>query len=267
MAQGWLNRCIFTATTGTTADFEVASAVTGYIVPDDAGAVDGDEYHYFAQSDDLSQWEVGTGAYTTTGAVLDRVPILSSNSNALVNFSAAPKVYMGGPLAGDLDGGVTNPLTADLDVGGFEIVGGDDAVGGVAGGPVSITGGDGSDGDGGDILITAGGAETDGTGGAIVLRAGGSASGSAGEVEVYGSDGALDGGAVYFYGGAGLSGNGGKAEFAPGAGTVDGGDVSFVLPAAGTGRQGLIFISGLPSSDPGVPGALYEASGVVMISL
>jgi hypothetical protein len=112
---GFLNRCVFTAASAGTGDFAYSSAVTGYLSPSAAGAVDGVQYHYFAQSDDLSQWEVGTGVWTAAGTILDRVPVKSSNANALVAFTSAPKVYMGGPLAADVvtPDSVRNKLTAD----------------------------------------------------------------------------------------------------------------------------------------------------------
>lgn len=279
MAQGWLNRCIFTATTGTTADFEVASPVNGYITPDDAGAVDTDSYHYFAQSDDLSQWEVGTGPYTTTGAVLGRVPILSSNGNALVNFSAAPKVYMGGPLAADLPGGgggVTNPLSANLDTGGYEI--------GTASGPSgtnlvfragtstadvgansSLIGGNSDVAAGGAMILSGGeGATVGGT--ANILGGGGPDGGGNAQISGGYSSGANGGNVVLDGGGTGVA-NGGSVLINGGFGEVDGGDVLVNLPGAGTGRQGFFFINNLPSSDPGIPGALYHTLGALMISL
>lgn len=115
MALGFLDRCVFTATTGGTSDYTPASAVTGYLVPADAGAVSGTTYRGFAQSDDLSQWEVFFGAWN--GTTFARTTIeFSSNSNNAVNFSAAPKVYMGGPLARDMHWEVLGDTTVSSPV-------------------------------------------------------------------------------------------------------------------------------------------------------
>ena len=91
-----LDRCIFRPTTGGTADFTVSAAVTGYMTPAQAGAVDGASYHYAAQSADLSQWEVGSGTYAASGTKLSRATVLfnSLGTNAKVNFSAVPQVMI-----------------------------------------------------------------------------------------------------------------------------------------------------------------------------
>jgi hypothetical protein len=89
----WLNACKWNATSGGTGDFVVSSAVTGYQTPAGAGAVNGAIYRYRAESADLSQWEVGYGAYTVAGTTQARTTILvSSTGGAKVSFSAAPIV-------------------------------------------------------------------------------------------------------------------------------------------------------------------------------
>lgn len=88
----FLNACWFRAASGGTGTFTVSSAITGYMTPAQADAVDGNSYRYRAESDDLSQWEIGTGTYTASGTTLTRTVLKSSNANAAVNFSAAPKV-------------------------------------------------------------------------------------------------------------------------------------------------------------------------------
>lgn len=98
----FLNRCYFAATSSGTGDFVVSAAVTGYMTPAQSGAGDGATYGYFAQSADLSQWEVGVGTYTVSTTTLARTTVsLSSNSNAKVSFSAAPNVGLT-PVASDL---------------------------------------------------------------------------------------------------------------------------------------------------------------------
>jgi hypothetical protein len=52
------------------------------------------KYKYFAISADQTQWELGEGAYNTTGPVLPRTTILfnSLGTTAKINFAAAPQV-------------------------------------------------------------------------------------------------------------------------------------------------------------------------------
>ena len=99
-----VNGCWFRATSSGSGSFAVASAITGYMVPDDADAVDGAIYSYRASSDDDSEWEIGTGVYTASGATLSRTVLKSSNSHSVVSFSAAPRVALTA-LAADLTGG------------------------------------------------------------------------------------------------------------------------------------------------------------------
>jgi hypothetical protein len=90
----FLDVCRFAATSSGTGDFVVSSAVTGYQTPASAGAVSGAIYRYRAESADLSQWEVGYGAYTSGTTTLARTTILfnSSGTTSAINFSAAPQV-------------------------------------------------------------------------------------------------------------------------------------------------------------------------------
>jgi hypothetical protein len=88
-----LDRCSFTPTAGTTADFVVSAATPGFMAPATAGAVDGVVYSFFAQSSDLSQWEIGRYTWNLSGTKMVRTTIIaSSNSGSKVNFSAAPTV-------------------------------------------------------------------------------------------------------------------------------------------------------------------------------
>lgn len=102
MAISFLDVCRFNPSASGTADFLVSGAVTGYQTPSSAGAVNGAIYRYRAESGDLSQWEVGYGAYNTGTSTLARTTILfSSASNAKVSFTAAPQVAAGFMLAED----------------------------------------------------------------------------------------------------------------------------------------------------------------------
>ena len=66
----------------------------GYQGPAAAGAVNGRLYKYRAESADLTQWEIGEGAYTSSTGTVARTTILftSAGTTAKVNFSAAPQV-------------------------------------------------------------------------------------------------------------------------------------------------------------------------------
>jgi hypothetical protein len=90
----FLDVCRFTAVSTGTVDFVVSSAVTGYQTPASAGAVSGAVYRYRAESADLSQWEVGYGAYTSGSTTLARTTVLfnSSGTTSKISFSAAPQV-------------------------------------------------------------------------------------------------------------------------------------------------------------------------------
>ena len=93
-ATGFLDACGFFPAAGGTADFVVSSAVTGYQTPAGAGAVNGAAYSYRSQSTDLSQWEVGFGAYTSGTTTLARTTVVASSTGSKVNFSSPPAVYI-----------------------------------------------------------------------------------------------------------------------------------------------------------------------------
>lgn len=90
----FLNVCRFTPSAGGTADWTYAVAVTGYQSPAAAGVVNGRLYKYRAESADLSQWEVGEGAYNTSTGVLARTTVLftSSGTTSKINFATTPQV-------------------------------------------------------------------------------------------------------------------------------------------------------------------------------
>jgi hypothetical protein len=90
----FLDVCRFNSTAGGTTDWTYSSAITGYQSPAAAGAVNGRLYKYRAESADLSQWEMGEGAYNTSTGVLARTTVLfnSLGTTAKVSFSTAPQV-------------------------------------------------------------------------------------------------------------------------------------------------------------------------------
>ena len=82
----------FTAASAGSGSFVVSAAVTGYQTPLTAGASNFN-YHYRAESADLTQWEVGLGAYTSSNTTLTRTPIFNSGGgSSVITFSAAPQV-------------------------------------------------------------------------------------------------------------------------------------------------------------------------------
>jgi hypothetical protein len=90
----FLDCCRFTPTLGGTTDWIYSSAITGYQGPAAAGAVNGAIYRYRAESSDLSQWEVGYGAYTSGTTAFARTTVLfnSLGTTAKVSFSTVPQV-------------------------------------------------------------------------------------------------------------------------------------------------------------------------------
>lgn len=91
---GFLTACRFNPTTGSTTDWTYSSAVSGYQSPTAAGVVNSTTYRYRAESTDLTQWEVGEGAYNTGTGVLARTTVKfnSSGTTSKINFSTTPQV-------------------------------------------------------------------------------------------------------------------------------------------------------------------------------
>lgn len=89
-----VNNCLFNPTTGGTTDWTVSTAVTGYMTPSAAGAINGATYKYRAESSDLTQWEYGQGVWNATTGVLSRTSVLqnSAGTTSKINFTAAPFV-------------------------------------------------------------------------------------------------------------------------------------------------------------------------------
>lgn len=90
----FLDVCRFLPTAGGTTDWTYSSAVTGYQSPTAAGAINGAVYRYRAESGDLTQWEVGYGAYNSGTGVFSRTTILFNSAGTFValNFSSIPQV-------------------------------------------------------------------------------------------------------------------------------------------------------------------------------
>lgn len=81
----------FTPTLGGLTDWILATAATGYRTPS-GNLTNGSTYSYRAESADKSEWEVGTGAWTSATSTLARTTVLYSSTGAKVNFTVAPVV-------------------------------------------------------------------------------------------------------------------------------------------------------------------------------
>lgn len=106
----FINGVWFRSGASGTSDFTDGTAESGHENMASAGCVNGQPYSYKAISDDRTQWEYGRGNYNSGSGLIARTTIYhSSNANAKVNFTAAPKVYLS-PLQADFDGLFTDPV-------------------------------------------------------------------------------------------------------------------------------------------------------------
>tara|TARA_B100001939_G_scaffold339622_1_gene346661 strand:- start:613 stop:2340 length:1728 start_codon:yes stop_codon:yes gene_type:complete len=81
-----------TSTTGT-GTITLGSAEDGYQTFSDAGVANSDVVRYIIE--DGSNFEIGTGTYTSSGTTLSRTVIESSNSDAAINLSGSATVFIG----------------------------------------------------------------------------------------------------------------------------------------------------------------------------
>ena len=99
----FLNGCWFTAGSSGLDDFDDGTAVTGFRNLANAGAVNATVYSYRAESADRSEWEIGSGAYSSGSGLIARTTIVaSSNSDAKVDFTDPPYVIVS-PIKTDFD--------------------------------------------------------------------------------------------------------------------------------------------------------------------
>ncbi|MGD9506931.1 MAG: hypothetical protein AB7O95_01880 [Geminicoccaceae bacterium] len=106
----FINGVWFRSAASGTSDFTDGTAESGHENMTAAGCVNGQPYSYKAISDDRTQWEYGRGNYNSGSGLIARTTIFhSSNANAKVNFTAAPKVYLS-PLQADFDSLFTDPV-------------------------------------------------------------------------------------------------------------------------------------------------------------
>lgn len=94
VASALLTVCRFNPTAGSTTDWTYSSIVLGYQSPTAANVVNGALYSYRAESADLTQWEIGAGAYNSATGVFARTSVLfnSSGTTSKINFSTIPQV-------------------------------------------------------------------------------------------------------------------------------------------------------------------------------
>jgi hypothetical protein len=87
-----VNRAKMTTATTGTGTITLGSAVAGYQSFADAGVVNGDVVRYVIE--DGSDWEIGTGTYTSSGTALSRTVDESSNADAAINLSGTATVFV-----------------------------------------------------------------------------------------------------------------------------------------------------------------------------
>jgi len=102
-----------TSTTGT-GTITLGSAEDGYQTFADAGVANADVVRYIIE--DGSNFEIGTGTYTSSGTTLSRTVSESSNSNNAINLSGSATVFIGA-TAQDLSplGGGSNKVFFEND--------------------------------------------------------------------------------------------------------------------------------------------------------
>jgi hypothetical protein len=100
----FLDNCRFVPTAGGTTDWVYSTTVAGSLSPTAANAVNGTVYKYLAISADLSQMEMGEGAYNSSTGTFARTTVLYNSSNTgtktpgqsgagtKISFTAAPQV-------------------------------------------------------------------------------------------------------------------------------------------------------------------------------
>lgn len=89
-----LGLCRFTNAAGGLVDWTYSGPAIDMQSPASAGAVNGTVYQYYAQSLDMAQWEIGTGAYTASTGVFARTTVLANSlgTTAKVGFFKPPQI-------------------------------------------------------------------------------------------------------------------------------------------------------------------------------
>lgn len=101
----------FTNALGGTADFIYPGPAIDMQSPASAGVVSGSAYLYYAQSLDMSQWEIVTGVATLAAGTwtFSRTAVKTNSlgTTAKINFGTPPQVF----LVGQADGQIAFPAT------------------------------------------------------------------------------------------------------------------------------------------------------------
>lgn len=115
------DRTYETTTTTGTGTVSLLGAVTGY-QSFSAGVGNSNTTYYCIQGQSGAEWEVGIGTYTSSGSTLSRTTVIaSSNSNALVTFSAGTKnVFVSAPGEKIIYGDNNGLVDASLFTGAFQ---------------------------------------------------------------------------------------------------------------------------------------------------
>jgi len=87
-----VNRAKMTTATTGTGTVTLGSAVAGFQTFSAAGVADADVVQYVIE--DGPAWEIGTGAYTTSGTTLTRTVTESSNADAAINLTGNAVVFV-----------------------------------------------------------------------------------------------------------------------------------------------------------------------------
>jgi len=109
-----VNRAKMSTSTTGTGTITLGSAEDGYQTFADAGVANSDVVRYIIE--DGSNFEIGTGTYTSSGTLLSRTVSESSNSNNAINLSGSATVFVGA-TAQDLSplGGGSNKVFFEND--------------------------------------------------------------------------------------------------------------------------------------------------------
>ena len=109
-----VNRAKMSTSTTGTGTITLGSAEDGYQTFADASVANADVVRYIIE--DGSNFEIGTGTYTSSGTLLSRTVSESSNSNNAINLSGSATVFVGA-TAQDLSplGGGSNKVFFEND--------------------------------------------------------------------------------------------------------------------------------------------------------
>lgn len=217
---------------------------------------------------------VTDGTNTVTGATqidfVNGLKVSGTTPNAVVtNTYVAPN--SGSPIFGNpgvgfyaatVKGSYNSATSGYISGGSANLYGGN---GKLSGGYVNVKGGNGTGAYnyGGGIRVIAGNA---GYGGFVHIYAGTSTYGNhlGGKLRIKGGQGPR-GGPTSIFGGYGTSNVGGDLSLYGGAGTGHKGGNVFIGGGGGSSR-GNVFLKNLPTSDPGISGAVFSLAGVLHVS-